>query len=163
MSLFVKAAALVAAVLAVPSVAPQPTTVPIDRVARAKAPHEVGRIVDIVASINAYVNTHMEGESDLEHYGVEELWVMYPADSKGDCEDYALTKLGMLSQLGFPTVAYARIIGVVVHDKYGTDGHAILAIRLPHGTVLYLDNLNAEVMTRKELVRRGYEFFDWRA
>jgi predicted transglutaminase-like cysteine proteinase len=99
----------------------------------------------------------------MEHYGVADYWVMLPQDMKGDCEDYALSKLFLLGQAGFPTVTNAKLVGVIVHRKDGSEGHAILALRLKDGSVVYLDNLNDEPMTRKELVKQGYEFFDWRA
>jgi predicted transglutaminase-like cysteine proteinase len=141
------------------------TLIPVaDRVAEAKAPREDKRLVDLIQAVNARVNEAIEGESDLEHYGIEELWVMYPSDGKGDCEDYALTKLGMLSQLGVPIVQYTKIVSIIVHLKNAEpEGHAILAIRFPHGTVLYLDNMNPELMTRRELLAQGYQFFDWKA
>lgn len=165
MALFIKAAALFAALLAAPSVAPQQVTPPVDLLARAKAPHEPGKLVDIVAAINAYVNTHIEGESDLEHYGMPDFWVMYPADGKGDCEDYVLTKLGLLQQAGVPAISELKIVSVLVHykdhGKEKIEGHAILALRLPNKTVIYLDNMKAEPMTRAELVKAGYVFFDW--
>jgi predicted transglutaminase-like cysteine proteinase len=88
---------------------------------------------------------------------------MFPPDGKGDCEDYVLTKLGLLSMAGFPMVNDTKVVGVIVHLKSGGEGHAILAIRLPSKAVLYMDNRFSEPMTRQELVARGYEFFDWKA
>lgn len=167
MALFIKAAALFAVVTAA-SVAPsydaQTALDPVqDRVAEAKAPDEDPVVVDAVQAVNAYVNSHIQGISDLEHYGAEDQWVEYPSDGKGDCEDFALTKMGMLGQIGVPLVTNTKIVSVLVRIGNEHDGHAILAIMLPHGTVLYLDNLHREVMTRRELVHEGYTFFDWKA
>lgn len=155
------AAALLIA-LATPAVPQTATLVPVDTIARAKFPHSVPAQVDAIAAINRVINESITPLDDKAHYGVDELWVMYPADGKGDCEDYALTKLGVLSQAGFPVIARAKIVGVIV-TKNGKSlgGHAILAVQLPGGDVAYLDNLNTEPMTRKELVRAGYRFFDW--
>ena len=151
-----------------PAVPQAPQTPPIDIAARAKFSHDDGAAIDALSYINRVVNDSIQYESDQEHYGTLELWVMFPQDGKGDCEDYALTKMGILSQAGFPIVTNAKMVGVIVHRraKDGTDdggGHAILAVLLPSGAVAYLDSMNEELMTREELVREGYEFFDWRA
>ena len=155
---------LLAATIVVASPAiPQTDTLPIDLTARAKAPHEDGRFVDALAALNRYVNDHIQGESDLEHYGLSDYWVQYPSDNKGDCEDFQITKMGMLGQVGFPIVTNTKLVGVIVHHDGIDEGHMILAVRLPRGTVLYLDNLNTEPMTRRELVAKHYSFYDWRA
>lgn len=156
-------ALLAALCIASPAVPEQPT-IPVDSIARAKFHHSKPEQVDALAALNRYVNKTITPMDDKEHYGVDELWVMFPPDRKGDCEDYALTKLGMLSQVGFPIIPNTKIVGVIVtrHGK-SLGGHAILAVLLPGGDVVYLDNLNSEPMTRKELVRAGYQFFDWRA
>lgn len=144
-----------------------PALSPVDALARAKVPNEDGQVVDIIAGLNAYVNSHITEEADIDHYDIDDLWVMYPKDGLGDCEDFALTKLGMLGQMGMPVVSSTKLVNVMVHrmTPQGPDdeGHEILAVRLPHGAVLYLDNLNPEPMTREELVAQGYEFFDWKA
>jgi predicted transglutaminase-like cysteine proteinase len=145
-----------------PQTAPQ-QTIPVDTIARAKFPKLSGEAVDWLANLNRTVNHMIQGESDMDHYGVADYWVMLPSDMKGDCEDYQLTKLFLLGQAGFPTVTNAKMVGVIIHQKGRTEGHAILALLLKDGSVAYLDNLNDEIMTRKELVGQGYEFFDWRA
>jgi predicted transglutaminase-like cysteine proteinase len=154
----------IALLWAVPAVPEQPVQVPVDLAARAKFPRSDGELVDKIAFINRVVNTSMKGESDQEHYGVEDYWVMAPTDAKGDCEDYALTKIFILQREGWPIVTNTKLVGVIVH-RVGRDdeGHAILAVRLPSKEVAYLDNMNAEPMTRRELVARGYQFFDWKA
>jgi predicted transglutaminase-like cysteine proteinase len=77
-------------------------------------------------------------------------------------EDYALTKMGVLSEAQFPIVTNARIVGVMVHHDRTEDGHAVLAVLMPSGAVMFLDNNNAEPMTKAELERQGYQFVDWR-
>jgi predicted transglutaminase-like cysteine proteinase len=85
-----------------------------------------------------------------------------PPDGKGDCEDYALTKMEMLGRIGFPVITNAKLVMVMVPVGKQTSGHAILAILLKSGAVAYLD-MAGEPMTRAELVAKGYQFFDWRA
>lgn len=160
---------LAVALAAAPVSAQAPTTEqqtavapPVDSVARAKFPNEDGAIVDVIAGVNGYVNAKMTYTFDQEHYGYGDFWVMAPSDAKGDCEDYALTKLFVLAEMGFPIASDAKIVTVAVHEKGKTYGHAILAVRLPRGSVAYLD-MRPELMTRQELEARGYEFFDWKA
>src|SRR4249919_3277041 len=76
--------------------------IPADTIARAKAPLEDARMVDALAELNRFVNDNIQGTSDQEHYGVPDFWVMVPADGKGDCEDYVLSKIYMLEEAGFP-------------------------------------------------------------
>ena len=149
--------------VAVAAVPQTPMTVPVDHAARAKFPHSDSALVDKLAYVNSFVNGVIVGVSDREHYGVIDLWVQFPPDGKGDCEDVALTKLGLLTNAGVVTVADYKIVTLMVHRKEGDFGHAILAVRLPDGAVAYLDSLYPEPMTRKELRARGYQFFDWRA
>jgi len=153
---------LIALALILPSAAvPKADLLPIDLVARAKFPYEDGRKIDALAAINRFVNDSIVSISDRDHYGVNELWVMNPPDGKGDCEDYSLTKLMILSEAGFPIVTNTKIVGVLVHHGNKAEGHALLAVLMPNGSVVYLDNLNSEPMTRAELQARGYQFFDW--
>jgi predicted transglutaminase-like cysteine proteinase len=162
---------LLALALLIPSSAtPQTVTPPVDMAVRAKFPHDPGKELDTLEMVNRSINGAIQYEDDKTHYGIDELWVMFPSDAKGDCEDYALTKLGVLALAGFPIISHAKIVMLVVHhpsnpDPDGTvnDGHAILAVRLPSGAVAYMDNNNDELMTRRELVAQGYRFFDWTA
>lgn len=147
-----------------PAIAVDPTpkvTIPIDATARTKFPNTAGDLVDALAYVNSIVNASITPISDLEHYGVPDKWVTMPDDDNGDCEDFALTKMEILRQAGYPAVQYARIRGVVVKlpDRY--EGHAILELRMPDGAIMFLDNRFPEPMTRAELVLRGYIFFDW--
>lgn len=142
-----------------------PDAAPVDKVARAKFPKADRKLVDLVAYVNSFVNSRMTGVDDKEHYGVDDYWVQAPEDGAGDCEDYALTKILALSVLDLEDPAMLKLVLVVVHEKKADEGegHAILAFRFPSGEVAYLDNNYDELMTRKELKRAGYQFFDWRA
>lgn len=135
--------------------------VPVDRVARARFPRDEGKMIDALASINSLVNHAIEYEDDDKHYGMGELWVMFPKDGKGDCEDYALSKLGILSNNGFPIATNAKITMVMVRKSTGRFGHAILEVKLPSGAIMELDSRFQEPMTREMLKASGYEFPDW--
>lgn len=170
--MMLKLAALVAAAFCCVSASepPLPTPIaqqavaelPIDQAARTKFPRDKPEMVDALASFNRTVNSKIEYVSDQEHYGKTDRYVSLPEDGKGDCEDYALSKMELLFDLGFPVISNTKLVMIVVHAEGKRFGHAILAVRLPSGDVAYLD-LNSQLMTRAELEARGYEFFDWKA
>jgi predicted transglutaminase-like cysteine proteinase len=124
--------------------------------------HDPVELIDAIDRVNLLVNTNLIYMGDKEQYGVEEKWVMMPQSGRGDCEDFALTKYELLRQINFPALAYARIVGVIVMINGKPFGHAILAVRLPSNEVAFLDNRFDELMTRPELEKEGYRFFDWR-
>lgn len=138
-------------------------SIPADTTDYAKFPHDKREVIDALEAVNSLVNDGIQPESDKDHYGVEDLWVMLPPDDKGDCEDYALTKIFYLEQIGVSPASQMKLVGVVVHVGKQREGHAILAVLLPSGDVAYLDNLRPNLATRAELVASGYQFFDWRA
>jgi predicted transglutaminase-like cysteine proteinase len=147
--------------VAVPAVPQSVVSVPVDAIARAKFPHDDPATVDRIANLNRMVNASIKYESDDKHYGRDQ-WVMRPPDNKGDCEDYVLTKIAYLHDGQFDIIRNTKFVSVMVTVEGKADGHAILAVRLPSGAVMYLDT-TPEPMTRKELVAKGYTFFDWRA
>lgn len=128
-----------------------------------KFPREDRAVIDAVSRVNDIVNASMVYVTDKEHYGRDEKWVTWPEDGKGDCEDFALTKMEMLRQAGVPVIAVSRIRGVIVMDARGEilGAHAILELLLPNGSIAFLDNRFNELMTRRELEAHGYRFFDW--
>jgi predicted transglutaminase-like cysteine proteinase len=93
-----------------------------------------------IEDVNREVNTDVQPETDLEHYGKAEWWA-YPDDKKGDCEDYVLEKRRDLIQRGFPESA---LLITVVRDE-NNEGHAVLTVRTDQGDFV-LDNKRREVM-----------------
>lgn len=83
--------------------------------------------------INRTVNHEIEPATDMEIYGVNELWTMPGA--RGDCEDFALLKRQRLMERGWP--ASALLITVVRDEK--NEGHAVLTARTSQGDFI-LDN-----------------------
>jgi predicted transglutaminase-like cysteine proteinase len=86
--------------------------------------------------VNSLVNSAIVPATDMEMFGVEELW-NYPA-ARGDCEDYVLLKRRILAEQGWPLSDL--LITVVLRP----DGHAVLTVRTDRGD-LVLDNLVSEV------------------
>ena len=101
------------------------------------------------ATGDAAVNAAIKPLSDMDHWGVIDQWD-YPADGKGDCEDYALYKRKLLIAEGFPREA---LLMTVVKDGH-YEGHAILTVKTNHGEFV-LDNLHNEI---KLWNKTGYRF-----
>jgi len=99
--------------------------------------------------INKAVNKAVTPVSDMDHWGVLDQWD-YPADHKGDCEDYALLKRKILIDEGFPRQA---LLMTVVKDEQN-EGHAILTVKTNHGEFI-LDNLTDDI---KAWDHTGYKF-----
>ena len=102
-----------------------------------------------IERIDRQVNAAITPETDMDHWGVVDRWD-YPADGRGDCEDYALLKRKILIHQGYPRQA---LLITVVKDLEG-DGHAILTVKTSHGEFV-LDNLNDRVMAWADT---GYKF-----
>ena len=83
--------------------------------------------------MNRAVNRAIEPATDLEIYGVNELWTI--PKTRGDCEDFALLKRQRLMATGWP--ASALLITVVRDEK--NEGHAVLTARTSQGDFI-LDN-----------------------
>ncbi len=108
-----------------------------------------GKALRDIERVNRWVNKNIESVSDMDHWKLVDRWD-YPSDGKGDCEDYALLKRRMLTDLGYPAQA---LLMTVVKDKKG-DGHAVLTVRTDRGDYV-LDNLEDEVKGWK---KTGYRF-----
>jgi len=98
--------------------------------------------------VNRTVNRTIEPATDMEIYGVNELWTI-PTD-RGDCEDFALLKRHILIQRGWPV---SSLLMTVVRDEKN-EGHAILTARTSQGDFV-LDNKTDDV---KLWTRTPYHF-----
>lgn len=98
--------------------------------------------------INRTVNHQIEPATDMEVYGVQELWTL--PTTRGDCEDYALLKRHELIARGWP--AGALLMTVVRDEK--NEGHAVLTARTSQGDFV-LDN---KVETVKLWTQTPYHF-----
>ncbi len=102
-----------------------------------------------IERVNRQVNLAVQPVTDQDHWGVVDRWD-YPADGKGDCEDYALLKRKILIESGYPRQA---LLMTVVKDHEG-EGHAILTVKTSRGEFV-LDNLDDKVLPWAET---GYKF-----
>lgn len=89
--------------------------------------------------VNRFVNKSIRYAEDREIYGKTDKWSL-PDETLsrgvGDCEDFAILKMGILSKLGIPKKAMSI---VVLQDTRRKLYHAVLAIRTNVGTFI-LDN-----------------------
>ena len=83
--------------------------------------------------INRKANHDIEPATDLEIYGVNELWTL--PKTRGDCEDFALLKRKLLMERGWPA---SSVLMTVVRDEKN-EGHAVLTARTSQGDFI-LDN-----------------------
>lgn len=96
-------------------------------------------LLERLAAYNRGVNAAYEPASDMDVYGVSDLWTL-PV-RKADCEDYALAKQAGLIAAGWPRESV--LIGVVVGEQ--SPFHAVLVVRTSKGEFV-LDNLTDEVL-----------------
>jgi predicted transglutaminase-like cysteine proteinase len=131
-----------------------PSSIPVDKAARKAFPHANPLFVDEIAWVNRYVNHAITYQYDSGHYGLTDVWVSWPADRRGDCEDYALSKLAML------LVGKLRVVSIRTTDGKAEVGHVVLEVPLGDGESAILDNnFKNQLMTEQELVtKHGYSF-----
>jgi predicted transglutaminase-like cysteine proteinase len=95
-------------------------------------------------AVNAFFN-QWPYRLDKDVYGVSDYWAT-PAEfikNSGDCEDYAITKMYALKQLGVKA-EHLRI--VALKDNIRNLDHAVLAVYI-EGTIYILDNVTKLVLT----------------
>ena len=88
---------------------------------------------------NSWVNHALLFASDAQVYGEADHWAGAHealARGRGDCEDYAITKLQLLRAAGVPA---SSLYLVVVRDAVRRSDHAVLAVRA-NDRFLVLDN-----------------------
>jgi predicted transglutaminase-like cysteine proteinase len=102
-----------------------------------------------IRRVNTFAN-EQEYILDIENYGEEDFWAT-PKEflyNNGDCEDYAITKMLSLKQLGFKENEM-RI--VVLQDTNLRTPHAVLAVKVNNDTLI-MDNQVEEVVSHKHIV-----------
>lgn len=96
----------------------------------------------MLKDVNRAVNSRVRPQTDMQHYGVEELWNRTGMErgAAGDCEDFAIEKREQLIARGYPpedlffAVAFRADLGL----------HAVLVAHTGEGD-LVLDNRSAYV------------------
>jgi len=87
---------------------------------------------------------------DIENYGLEDYWAT-PKEflyNNGDCEDYAITKMMSLKELGF---SEEEMKLVILQDTNLRIPHAVLAVNYNDDTLI-MDNQINEVISHRHIV-----------
>lgn len=98
-----------------------------------------------VEAVNRWVNRKIEFGEDRDIYGKADYWA--PASETfrrgiGDCEDFAIAKMELLSALG---IARDKMRLVVARDLVRNADHAVLVVTLADGAVM-LDNMTDRLL-----------------
>jgi len=111
---------------------------------------------ETIKQTNANVNAAHEYETDLSGYGAGDYWDIMTTGQRGDCEDFALTKMQELINAGYPVknlqMAIVAVEGTTVAN------HAVLMIQTVNRGTLILDNRFDEVRQASSL---PYRFLDY--
>lgn len=109
-----------------------------------KEKHKGASALEKARAVNVFFN-QWPYRTDQQVYGVSDYWATPDEFIKnsGDCEDYAITKMYALMQLG---VDPANMRVVALHDNIRNLDHAVLAL-YTNDTVYILDNVTRLVLT----------------
>jgi predicted transglutaminase-like cysteine proteinase len=113
-----------------------------------------------IKEINLDVNSSHEYQSDSSGWRVQEYWDIMSAGEKGDCEDFALTKMQALLDYGVG-VEHLQIATCAVEQGLGW--HAVLMIQTQNRGTLVLDNRFDKVLTKETLQNFGYQWDTYQA
>lgn len=104
----------------------------------------------LVRKANLAVNHAIRYQLDPVTYGLEDYWatpVETALHGAGDCEDFAIMKMGMLAAFGLPL---STMQVVVLKDTKRNIGHAVLNVRMGE-TNYILDNLTDQVKSDDQI------------
>lgn len=90
-----------------------------------------------VARVNKVINEGIAPAKDQD-----ERWTVFPADRRGDCDDYAVSKRAALMALGMPADAMRLELGEVYRNNKWTP-HLVLVVKV-EGHEWVLDNLERD-------------------
>ncbi len=98
-----------------------------------------------VEAVNRWVNRQIEFGEDRDIYGRADYWATASETFQrgvGDCEDYAIAKMELLSALG---IRRDKMRLVVARDLVRNADHAVLVVTLADGAVM-LDNMTDRLL-----------------
>lgn len=126
-----------------------------------RVPYSTAAWADLLNTTWA-MNHGAKYETDLAHWGVPEFWSYIAPDGFADCEDYALSKLRRLRQLGWPLGSLD--LGIC----YAPDGsgHCVVIAHMDKGD--YVLDIGSDAVTlyqqtpyRWLMVTQGTDLFNW--
>jgi predicted transglutaminase-like cysteine proteinase len=98
-----------------------------------------------VEAINRWVNRNIQFGEDREIYGRSDYWATAGETFRrgiGDCEDFAIAKMELLSALG---ISRDKMRLIVARDLVRNADHAVLVVTLADGAVM-LDNMTDRLL-----------------
>jgi predicted transglutaminase-like cysteine proteinase len=99
--------------------------------------------------INRSINAAISYTTDLDQYGVLDLWsapLVTLSTGRGDCEDYAIAKYIALHEAG---ILFDDLRILLVYDRIARGHHAVVGVR-ENGRWLMLDNRHEILMEQKD-------------
>jgi predicted transglutaminase-like cysteine proteinase len=99
-----------------------------------------------VEVVNRWVNRNIAFGEDRDVYGRADYWAPAAETLRrgvGDCEDFAIAKMELLSALG---IARDKMRLVVARDLVRNADHAILVVTLADGRTMMLDNMTDRLL-----------------
>lgn len=106
--------------------------------------------MQMLTDVNRWVNAHVAFVDDSRAVGQADQWAGAAETlrrASGDCEDFALAKLQLLTALGFDP---DRMFLVVARDLVRRADHAVLVVRLDDRFVV-LDNMTDEILDSNQI------------
>lgn len=106
--------------------------------------------LETLALVNRQVNSAIVYQPDAANWGVGDYWATpseIARNGRGDCEDYATTKMWLLLALGFSP---DQLQLVILKDTRRGFYHAVLAVHL-NGQRYILDNLSNTVRADSQI------------
>jgi predicted transglutaminase-like cysteine proteinase len=98
-----------------------------------------------VEAVNRWVNRNIQFGEDREIYGRPDYWATAGETFRrgiGDCEDFAIAKMELLSALG---ISRDKMRLIVARDLVRNADHAVLVVTLADGAVM-LDNMTDRLL-----------------
>jgi predicted transglutaminase-like cysteine proteinase len=105
---------------------------------------------DQIAAVNIWVNARIAFADDIKAQGVADQWASAAQSltrGRGDCEDYAIAKMQLLTTLG---VDPSDIYLVIARDLVRQADHAVLVVR-SEGRLVVLDNGTDRVLDARDV------------
>lgn len=106
--------------------------------------------MQVLTDVNRWVNAHVTFVDDARAVGQVDQWAGAAETlrrASGDCEDFALAKLQLLTALGFDP---DRMFLVVARDLVRRADHAVLVVMLDDRFVV-LDNMTDEILDSNDV------------
>lgn len=104
----------------------------------------------VLGEVNRWVNDRITFTDDAQHRGQADQWASAEASlsrGRGDCEDYAIAKMQLLSALG---VDRSRMFLVIARDLVRRADHAVLVVQVDD-RFLVLDNMTDAVLDSNQI------------